>query len=188
MNRTVQTGLIAVLLISGALFCGKGIWIQVKGQLAQLLLKHSWQQTLVRQQPVKPWPWADTWPVARLRAPRYKQDMIVLAGQQGATLAFGPGMLEAGSRPGQPGTCILAGHRDTNFRFLQRVQPGDVFLLEDTDGTTWKYKVNSTAVREARDLYIRQMPLAMLVLITCYPFNAVLPGTPLRYVVLAEKV
>jgi sortase A len=29
---------------------------------------------------------------------------------------------------------------------------------------------------------------AELTLITCYPFDAIAPGTPLRYVVIAERV
>ncbi len=43
--------------------------------------------------PVKPWPWADTHPVARLIAPAQDADVLVLAGASGRTLAFGPGHL-----------------------------------------------------------------------------------------------
>ena len=180
--------LIIVLVLSGSLLCSSGMWIHAKALLAQALLRQAWDQTLRQGQPFKPWPWADTWPVARLQAPKYGQDLIVLAGQAGATLAFGPGLLTDGAGPGKPGTCILAGHRDTSFSFLQLVQPGDFFVLEDKNGDQWRYRVTSTTVQQAEELYIDQLPAARLALITCYPFHAVHPGTPQRYLVLADKI
>jgi len=188
MNTWPQKIAIFACIIIGTLLCTKAIWIHAKAMLAQVLLKQAWEQTIVQKQPVKPWPWADTWPVARLLSPEEKQDMIVLASQNGATLAFGPGMLQAGAKPGQPGTCILAGHRDTSFSFLQNLQLGDTIILEDNTGVRWRYKVSSTTVRQADELYLKQSSLAQLALITCYPFNAIRPGTSQRYLVLADKV
>jgi hypothetical protein len=72
----------------------------------------------------KPWPWADTWPVARLRMQHPSVDLIVLAGAYGRTLAFGPGHVTSSALPGQEGTVMLTGHRDTHFRFLKDVQTG----------------------------------------------------------------
>jgi sortase A len=180
--------LIIICITGGSLFFCSSIWIHAKGMLAQILLRQAWEKTLTQGKIVKPWPWADTWPVARLRVPEYEQDLIVLAGQAGATLAFGPGMLSGGSKPGQPGTCILAGHRDTDFSFLQEIQSGDIFVLEDSNSKQWKYKVSSTSIRPAENLYLEQLPISRLALITCYPFAAIRPGTPQRYVILAEKI
>ncbi|MCW5214848.1 class GN sortase, partial [Desulfobulbus sp. US5] len=87
--------------IVGMICFGNGLWIHGKALLAQVLLQRAWAQTQVRGESVKPWPWADTWPVARLRTEKYNQDLIVLAGQSGQALAFGPGMLEVGGKPGQ---------------------------------------------------------------------------------------
>ncbi len=187
MKSRLTLLLIALFVVGGSLLCSGGGWIHVKALLAQVLLRQAWEQTLTQGTTFKPWPWADTWPVARLRAPEYGQDLIVLAGQAGATLAFGPGMLAESARPGKPGTCVLAGHRDTSFSFLQQVQPGDVFVLEDRNGDQWKYRVSSITVRLAENLYLEQLPIARLALITCYPFHALRPGTPQRYVVLAER-
>jgi len=79
---------------------------------------------------LKPWPWADTWPVARLRVPVHGVDLIVLTGVSGRT----PGLrsrLRTGRRViGAPGTAIVTAHRDTHFRFLQRVRPGDEIVVE----------------------------------------------------------
>ena len=188
MKNWQKKGVFFALIIIGSLLCGKGVWIHAKALLAQILLKQAWEQTIVQKQPVKPWPWADTWPMARLIAPGHEQDMIVLAGQNGAVLAFAPGMLLAGAEPGQTGTCILAGHRDTSFRFLQYLQPGDILILQDHNGTRWRYRVSQAVVRQAEELYLIPSPRAQLALITCYPFNAVRPGTSRRYLVLADRM
>ncbi len=173
---------------AGLLFCTSGSWIHAKALLAQVLLRHAWQQSLVLKQPVRPWPWADIAPVARLRVPGLAQDQIILDSQSGAALAFGPGMLRRGSRPGRPGPCVLAGHRDTSFRFLQRLRPGELLSLEDLEGKIHLYRVQEAAVRSAKELFFEQQTAARLLLVTCYPFDAILPGTPLRFVVSAEQV
>ncbi|XOF35182.1 MAG: class GN sortase [Candidatus Electrothrix sp. YB6] len=187
--RRQSTGLAAVLCSAvGMLLCGNSMWIHAKGLLAQLLLHRAWEQTLSRNVPVRPWPWADTWPVARLQAEKDGREMIVLAGQSGEALAFGPGMLQTGAAPGQAGTCVLAAHRDTHFRFLRSVRKGDIFTLEDGHGRQWRYRVSATAVRQAEALYLPQQGRAQLALITCYPFRAVRPGTRQRYVVTADRI
>lgn len=188
MIKNRQRLLIVLLVIGGGLLCSNSVWIHAKAGIAQVLLRHAWARTLRQGQAARAWPWADTWPVARLQAPKYDQDLIVLAGQAGATLAFGPGMLTQGAEPGKAGTCILAGHRDTSFHFLQQVKVGDMLTMTDRNGVQWNYRITSTAVRQAENLYVRQLPAARLALITCFPFDAVLPGTPQRYVVEAVRI
>ncbi|MCI5167988.1 MAG: class GN sortase [Candidatus Electrothrix sp. GM3_4] len=158
--------------IVGMLCFGNGLRIHGKAFLAQVLLQRAWAQTQIRGESVKPWPWADTWPVARLRTEKYNPDLIVLAGQSGQALAFGPGMLESGGQPSPPGSCILAAHRDTHFSFLRRVHVGDVFTLEDRQGRQWQYRVHATTVRLATELYLDSQEVSQLALVTCYPFQA----------------
>ena len=43
--------------------------IYVKAWVAQRLLHRAWAATQAGGTPVKPWPWADTWPIARLSMP-----------------------------------------------------------------------------------------------------------------------
>ena len=175
-------------LIVGMLCLGNGLWIHGKALLAQMLLQRAWAQAQIRGESVKPWPWADIWPVARLRTEKYNQDLIVLAGQSGQALAFGPGMLETGGKPGQPGSCILAAHRDTHFSFLRRVQVGDVFTLEDRQGRQWQYRVHGTAIGPATELYLDAEVTSQLALVTCYPFQALSSDASQRYVVLADRI
>jgi sortase A len=175
-----------VLLMAGAAFLGRGIWIFAKAQVAQVLLARAWEETRGGGHGVKPWPWADTWPVARLAVPRLGVEEIVLAGGSGQSLAFGPGHLSRSAAPGSGGNVALAGHRDTCFRFLRDLRPGDEILLETPDRAVRRYRVAETAVVDFRD----RRPLAatrepVLTLITCFPFGAIVPGGPLRYVVRA---
>jgi hypothetical protein len=113
------TILIAGLLAIGGWQVWEGSWIYAKARLAQVLLQRAWSRALAGEAMPKPWPWADTWPVARLRMQHPSVDLIVLAGAYGRTLAFGPGHVTSSALPGQEGTVMLTGHRDTHFRFLK---------------------------------------------------------------------
>jgi sortase A len=169
-------------------FFAAGGWIYAKARLAQLLLQRAWSKTQQGEARVKPWAWADTWPVARLRVPSQGADLIVLAGASGRTLAFGPGHLAGSASPGAPGNSVLSGHRDTQFRFLKDLEPGDPIHLETPTGSNTTYQVTERFVVDEHDTSVF-VPTSgsVLTLITCYPFDAVVPGGPLRYVVRAES-
>jgi sortase A len=178
--------LAALLAAVGTWQVGEGAWIYVKARLAQHLLQRAWARTLTGESDVKPWPWADTWPVARLRVPAHGQDLIVLADTSGRTLAFGPGVAPGSARPGTDGTTIITGHRDTHFRFLERVRPGDELVLEIPGRAAAHFRVQGTEVVDTRTAVVDRAPdPAGLVLVTCYPFGAVRPGGPLRWIVAA---
>jgi len=187
LSRKKAILLSMALFISGLWFIGSSSYIHAKAILAQLLLETAWTDTNHGQQEVKPWPWADTWPVARLSAPRLGINHIVLAGASGATLAFGPGHLFNSSRPGERGNVILSGHRDTHFAFLERLEDGDRLLLETTNQELRRYVVTQRRiVNQNTHPFISAENIDQLMLITCYPFHAVRAGGPLRYVVIAE--
>lgn len=188
-TRAVFNRLLMVCLLAIGLWqIGEGSWIYTKARLAQFLLQRAWSRTLAGETRVKPWPWADTWPVARLTVPSQHVDLIVLNGAYGRMLAFGPGYAESSAFPGSPGTTILTGHRDTHFKFLKQLKSGDEIVIETADRTR-SYHVVDTAVVESRTAKI---PLGderhVLVLLTCYPFDAIVPGGSLRYVVTAIAV
>ena len=164
---------------------GTGVWIHAKAWLAQVLLEQAWSQTLAGEREVRPWPWADTWPVARLRIPSLELDVIVLQGDSGRSLAFGPGLAAGSSSPGTSGTVLISAHRDTHFRALANIQPGEQIELETTKGTL-TYDINHTAVIDASHHEIKKNPLVSeLILVTCYPFDALVPGGSQRYMVHA---
>lgn len=188
MNRKGK-GIAAFLLTLTALaFIGDGCWIKAKAVLAQYLLRQAWQQTIRTGVRVKAWPWADTWPVARLQVKRLGVDAIVLEGQSGEVLAFGPGHLSSGAAPNAVGNCVLAGHRDTSFRFLAELRKGDIVSLQTGDGRECNYRIVSTTVVRYDQLYLEDPANPWLTLITCYPFNNPIPGGPLRFVAFAKEI
>ena len=160
-----------------------------KAGLAQLLLQRAWTRSLEGAARPKPWPWADTWPVARLQMPRLSVDLIVLAGAHGRTLAFGPGHVGSSGLPGQEGTMVLVGHRDTHFQFLREVRQDDRLEIVGTDGTIYHYRVTEQQVMDSRRSHIATSDeREELILVTCFPFDAITSGGPLRYVVRAEGI
>jgi sortase A len=188
MTRRVLGVAIAVLVAVGTGELGHGVWIHLKARLAQHLLQRAWARTLAGERDVKPWPWADTSPVARLTAPAHDVALIVLAGAGGRTLAFAPGHAAGSAVPGAAGTAVITGHRDTHFAFLARVRAGDTLVMELPGRAPVTFRVIETAVVDARTAaVVNDDAVSALVLVTCYPFDAVTAGGPLRYVVAAIR-
>lgn len=169
------------------------ICIEAKARLAQILIQEAWAETLATGEAQKPWSWADTWPVARLRFTNHEGqiesdiDLYILEGAEGNSLAFGPGHHQGTDLPGY-GASIVGGHRDTHFEFLKEAQLRDELQVQRMDGQ-WKiYEIQTMEVRnsETEPLLIDQDSDA-LYLVTCYPFDAIIPGGPLRYLVVAKS-
>lgn len=184
-TRLLLAALLGLAALAAAADAG---WIHAKAALAQWLLERSWQRGLVQGEAPPPWPWADTRPVARLLRPDGGVQ-IVLAGDSGRVLAFGPGWAPASAVPGRPGTTVVSGHRDTHFAWLRQLRPGDRIGLDDGSGRR-DYLVRATRVVDSRNAGIRLDGEGgdRLLLVTCWPFDAVSAGGPLRYVVEAVPV
>jgi sortase A len=185
-RRRLVPWLALLLLLVGGWQAGHGAVLYGKAWLAQVLLRDAWARTAAGAGPVRPWPWADTWPVARLEVPRLGVDEIVLAGGSGRTLAFAPGHVDGTAMPGAAGNSIIGGHRDTHFRFLQELAPGDRVVVTTPDRRRVSYRVVGRRVVHDGAATIRlDVAGSWLTLATCYPFDAIVPGGPLRYVVTA---
>jgi len=180
---------VAALLALGFWNLGQGAYIPAKAWFAQELMQHAWLRVTAGADRAAPWPWADTWPVARLTVKSRDVDLIVLAGASGRTLAFGPGHLGASAEPGEIGNSIIAGHRDTHFAFLRDVEVGELIGVETTRGQGHLYEVVGVDVVDARKgSLMLDTQQSMLSLVTCYPFDALEAGGPLRYVVTARML
>jgi sortase A len=178
-----------VLLLALALWqFGEAGWLAGKAWLAQVLIGRAWAEAVETGAAAPPWPWADTRPVARLVIPALGIDEIVLAGASGRTLAFGPGHAEGTAPPGAPGVSLISGHRDTHFRFLADLVPGTEIRLQTPDGQWHGFRSGAGEIVDSRTTRIAVIRTGMprLLLSTCYPFDAVVRGGPLRYVVVAE--
>ncbi len=176
----------AACLALGLALTGNALYIHAKALVAQVLLHRAWASTQTTGVPAKPWPWADTATIARLIAPAQGADLLVLAGASGRTLAFGPGHHDGSALPGEAGNAVISAHRDTHFRFLRDVAVGDTLIVEGAAGKRFSYRVRAIDIADQRDLRLPRLPPEpTLTLVTCYPFDAVEPGGPLRYVVVA---
>jgi len=180
----VKNVVFSALFVAGIVCLLWGFWIPAKAVLAQSLLQRAWYMSLETGQPVKAWPWADSWPIGRLRQPRLGVDLIVLEGASGEALAFGPGRLEGSGQLSESKHSVLAGHRDTSFTFLKDVQYGDKITVESMTRKVM-YTVENTQIVSANELYLDREQPQTLSLITCYPFDSVLPQTTMRYLVTA---
>jgi sortase A len=184
----IRTAVVAVLILLGLTQVGQGVYIHAKALLAQALLERAFTRSLATGDPVKAWGWADTWPVARIEAPRLGASAIALAGASGEALAFGPGHLDGTPEAGDRGTAIYAAHRDTQFMFLKDVSPGDKIRVTRRDGASAWFRVVETRVARWNASGLNPLSAGRrLALVTCWPFDAVGHG-PLRYVVEAELV
>jgi sortase A len=158
-------------------------WIPAKAEIAQVLLDRAFAASLAGHRPVKPWPWADTAPVARVSVARLGVSDVVLGGGSGQAMAFGPALLHASDR-----VTVLAAHRDTHFAFVRDLRAGDEVSVEDIDGRTRRYRVTGfETVRWDRFAAPQDPVRPMLALATCWPFGATTRG-PLRRVAWAEEI
>jgi sortase A len=176
------------LALAGLVLFGQGAYIQAKALVAQVLLERAFNETIVSNREVKPWSWADTWPVARIEVKRLHASAIVLAGSSGQALAFGPGHVELTPDAGERGVAVYSAHRDTHFRFLKDVAIGDEIVITRSDGNVFRYRADGTSVVRFDASGIDPLTNGYeLVLSTCWPFDAMIPG-PTRYVLHATMI
>lgn len=125
--------------------------------------------------------------VGRLEVPRLRISVMVLQGVEDRTLVAGAGHVPGTPSPGSDGNVVIAAHRDTFFRTLERVVPGDRIQI---DTATWRheYIVESTEVVDPHETRVMESRgRRELTLITCYPFYVVGPA-PRRFVVHARPL
>jgi sortase A len=184
---------VALTLLAGGSLTARAVYLHAKAELAGILIRRAWETTARMGAVQRPWPWADTYPEARLRIPRLGYDEIVLAGATPRTLAFGPARLQSGAALGEPGNLEIAGHRTSWFEPLQGVALGDAINVEWFDARQRRlrqrtYRINAIRVVDPSDV---QMLAAtsddVLTLVTCYPFGRS-RRSPQRFMVRASLV
>lgn len=187
-RRGIVTAALAGLTVFGALQAASAAIIPVKALVAQILLDRAFDQSVATHRRVKPWAWADMAPAARLTVPRLGVHRIAIDSGSGQALAFGPTVLRASAQIGEPGTIVIAAHRDTHFRFLAKLKRGDRIEVAGIDGKTSAYRVTGAEiVRNDRFAIPADRDDRQLILTTCYPFGSHSHGR-LRFVVHALPV
>jgi sortase A len=186
-QRRLRRFAVGVLIALGVGLLAMGFWMPAKAELAQHLLNRAWDRTTEGGAAAKPWPWADTHPVARLALPGSAEPLTVLAGASGRNLAFAPTLMDGSAELGTPGVSVIAGHRDTHFRSLAALRVGDALVVERPDGATFVYEVQDLDVVDGRHAELRlDSDESVVVLVTCWPFEAVTVGGSWRYIVTAR--
>ena len=182
---------VALVLFAGVSLTARAMYLHAKAELASALIHRAWNKTVVDGLPHRPWPWADTYPVARLRIPRLGYDEVVLEGATPRTLAFGPARLFSGAGLGEPGNVELAGHRTSWFRPLEGLEARDEIQVQWFDSRKHELRERTYAVDDIFIVTPEDVPSLTppsgdaLTLITCYPFGRS-PRSPQRFVVLAS--
>jgi sortase A len=125
--------------------------------------------------------------LARLEIDSIGLEALVVDGVDDKTLRRAVGRMPRSARPGEAGNVVLAGHRDTDFRGLERLKRGDRIALRTARGE-FLYEVEMIRVVDPdRIEYLRPTPEPSLTLVTCYPFRYVGPA-PQRYIVRAREL
>lgn len=126
-------------------------------------------------------------PLGRIEISAVGLEAMIMEGVGARTLRRAVGHVPGTALPGQIGNVAIAGHRDTFFRGLQKIQNGHEITLTTLSGVT-RYLVESTQVVEPSDMKVLDSSEdAILTLVTCYPFDLVGPA-PKRFIVRAHKV
>lgn len=125
--------------------------------------------------------------LTRVSIPKINLDLIVVEGANYRALRFGPGHLRNTPSPGELGNSVISAHRDTFFRHIYELTPGDEIQVR-RQGHTFTFQVTEKKIVTPNDLSVlKNTPDARLTLITCYPIYYVGPA-PKRLVVFAKLV
>ena len=202
--------LLTIGIIAGSVFTWQAGRIAVKAHLSQWLLQNAWERSLASGTPMTPWSKFDSYPVARLFTDKQSHESIVLAGNSGQALAFGPTMILPSSKKGvslanagvarpaipqerndngSDGLIAIAGHRDTHLNFLEHTSAGQQIGIETINGVKRLFTVVEKKIVDTNHEQLMIDPTQPgLLLVTCYPFNATVPGGPLRLIVYASPL
>jgi len=125
--------------------------------------------------------------VGEIEIPRLALRAVILQGDSPQVLRRGVGHLPGTPMPGEWGNVALAGHRDSFFRPLREIRPGDNVALRTLKGQ-FQYRVESTRIVPPANIEVlAPTDKRELTLVTCFPFNYVGPA-PNRFVVRAIQV
>ena len=179
----------AILAIAGLIFLFLAFKIEIKAKVAQYLLNNAWNKTIETGDEYEPWPGFDGYPILKLKFPKFKLQQIVLSNTSGQSLAFGPSFHPETYLPKENKITAISSHRDSHGYYIRDLKINDFVILEDKEDNKFTYKVKNFKIInvEDKDLQFNKKN-SQLLLITCYPFDAVISGTNLRYIVFSERI
>jgi sortase A len=124
--------------------------------------------------------------LGRIEIPRLGMMVAILEGTTSRTLGLGVGHIEGTALPGNPGNIGIAGHRDTYFHALGKIQSGDEIRIQTATGVS-RYMVDSVQIVAPDDIdVLAPSATSAITLVTCYPFHFI-GAAPQRFVVHAYR-
>jgi sortase A len=125
--------------------------------------------------------------IGEIQVPRLGLNAIVVQGDSPANLRRAVAHLAKSALPGKWGNVALAGHRDTFFRPLRDIRPGDEIIFK-TRERNFDYRVESIEIVAPNDVQVLAPSSGHdLTFITCFPFHFV-GSAPKRLIVRAHEV
>jgi len=176
-----------VLLLAGVVMLGRWVLVTQEARAYQ-----TWAATVVDSVAQRGDPANRIAPmgqevIGRIQIPRLGTSALIAEGVAPGTLRRAVGHVPSTALPGEPGNVVLAAHRDTYFKGIGKLRPGDTVRLQ-IHRRTYLYRIESSQVVAADAIEVmRPTRQAALTLVTCYPFSMLGPA-PRRYVVRAHLV
>ena len=175
-----------LLIVAGTLLCGIVALHELRGFEGQQSGRRAFREQRTARTESRSYPLGQ--PIARLRIPSARIDVIVFGGSEPDILEKGPGHVQGTELPGRRSglnNCVITAHRDSHFRNLGWLRKGQRIELETPEGDE-TYRVVSREIVDPDAVRVL-MPSSKkrLTLITCYPFNFIGPAAR-RLVVVAE--
>jgi sortase A len=122
-----------------------------------------------------------------LEIPRIGLMSLVEQGDDSKVLSRSVGHIPGTALPGSNGNVGLAGHRDSFFRDLGQLVPGDEIVFHMTS-ITYLYRVRSASIVDPTDVAVLEPTgKPILTLVTCYPFDYI-GSAPRRFILVADQI
>lgn len=184
-----------VLILGGVLLLASSAGVHADRERFQRELDAQFEQEQAAEAPANDAPRTKRRAVARapiaalgrIEIPSIGVRAIIAEGTANRTLDRAVGHVRGTALPGERGNVSLAGHRDTFFKRLRGLEPGDEIRITTRRGRFAYRVVSTTVVGPRRTDLMRPTRTPTLTLITCYPFHTIGPA-PKRYVVQARAV
>jgi sortase A len=123
--------------------------------------------------------------LGELEIARVQLSTLVFEVRDPAALRHAAGHVRGTSLPWQKGNTAVAGHRDSAFRLLRDVRPGDDIRFVTPRGT-FEYRVTRAFAVYPKEVWVLDENAAALTLITCFPFRW-LGTAPERWIIQASR-
>lgn len=125
--------------------------------------------------------------IGKLVVTKTGKQIPILMGATEENLRGGATLYDNGIYPGDKGTAIILGHRETTFGFLENIKYSDIVEVQSLNHT-YKFKVKKTYITNPEDESIlAQEEGPSMTLVTCYPFRYVGPA-PDRFIVKLDLI